>query len=44
LLTDWKTADIPVHAYFPMGPTTRTAARVLVDFLSAQLRLDEKPD
>jgi DNA-binding transcriptional LysR family regulator len=44
LLTDWKTVDIPVHAYFPMGPTTRTAARVLVDFLSAQFRLDEKPD
>ena len=25
LLTDWKTADIPVHAYFPMGPATRAA-------------------
>ena len=44
LLTDWKTADIPVYAYFPMGPATRTAARVLVDFLSAQFRRDEKPD
>ena len=31
LLTDWKTADIPVHAYFPMGPATRAAARALVD-------------
>jgi hypothetical protein len=31
-----------VHAYFPMGPATRTAARALVDFLSAQFRVDEK--
>jgi DNA-binding transcriptional LysR family regulator len=36
LLTDWKTADIPVHAYFPMGPATRAAARALVDYLAAQ--------
>jgi DNA-binding transcriptional LysR family regulator len=36
LLTDWKTADIPVHAYFPMGPATRAAARALVDHLAAQ--------
>jgi DNA-binding transcriptional LysR family regulator len=36
VLTDWKTADIPVHAYFPMGPATRAAARALVDHLAAQ--------
>jgi DNA-binding transcriptional LysR family regulator len=36
LLTDWKTADIPVHAYFPMGSATRPAARALVDHLAAQ--------
>ena len=36
LLTEWKTADIPVHAYFPMGPATRAAARALVDHLAAQ--------
>jgi DNA-binding transcriptional LysR family regulator len=36
LLTEWKTADIPVHAYFPMGPATRAAARTLVDYLAAQ--------
>ena len=36
LLTDWKTADIPVHAYFPMGSATRAAARALVDHLAAQ--------
>jgi DNA-binding transcriptional LysR family regulator len=37
LLTDWKTADIPVHAYFPMGSATRAAARALVDHLAAQI-------
>jgi DNA-binding transcriptional LysR family regulator len=37
ILTDWKTADIPVHAYFPMGPATRAAARALVDHLAAEL-------
>lgn len=36
LLTEWKTADIPVHAYFPMGTATRAAARTLVDYLAAQ--------
>ena len=40
LLTDWKTADIPVRAYFPMGPATRPAARALVDHLAAQLQRD----
>jgi DNA-binding transcriptional LysR family regulator len=34
LLTDWKMNDIPVHAYFPMGPATRAAARALVDHLA----------
>jgi DNA-binding transcriptional LysR family regulator len=42
LLTEWKTADIPVHAYFPMGPTTRAAARAVVDHLTAELRRDGK--
>jgi DNA-binding transcriptional LysR family regulator len=40
LLTDWKTAGIPVRAYFPMGPATRAAARALVDHLAAQLQRD----
>jgi DNA-binding transcriptional LysR family regulator len=35
LLTDWKMADVPVYAYFPMGPATRAAARALVDHLAA---------
>jgi DNA-binding transcriptional LysR family regulator len=38
LLKDWKTADIPVHAYFPMGAATRSAARALVDHLVAQFQ------
>jgi DNA-binding transcriptional LysR family regulator len=42
LLTEWKTADIPVHAYFPMGPTTRAAARAVVDHLTAEFRRDGK--
>jgi DNA-binding transcriptional LysR family regulator len=40
LLTDWKSAGIPVRAYFPMGPATRAAARALVDHLAAQLQGD----
>lgn len=37
LLTDWKTADIPVHAYFPMGRATRAAARAVIEHLTADL-------
>lgn len=33
LLPDWKMADLPVHAYFPLGRTTRMAARAFADFL-----------
>jgi DNA-binding transcriptional LysR family regulator len=44
LLPDWKTRDIPVHAYFPLGRATRAAARTLIDFLAAEFRRDaEKP-
>ena len=38
LLPGWRTAALQVHAYFPMGRTTRTAARVFVDFLVEELR------
>ena len=38
LLPDWKTAELPVHAYFPMGRATRIAARAFVDFIAADLR------
>jgi len=40
LLIDWKTADIPVHAYFPLGSTTRAAARALVDHLESEFERD----
>lgn len=38
LLTEWKTREIPVHAYFPAGRATRAAARSLIDFLAAEFR------
>ncbi len=38
VLPEWKTADLPVHAYFPLGRATRIAARVFVDFLGTELR------
>lgn len=34
VLPKWNMAELPVHAYFPMGRTTRLAARVFVDFLT----------
>lgn len=37
VLPDWKMADLPVHAYFPLGRTTRMAARAFADFLAQTL-------
>jgi DNA-binding transcriptional LysR family regulator len=37
LFSDWKTAELPVHAYFPAGRATRLAARTFVDFLTKAL-------
>lgn len=37
LLPQWKMADLPVHAYFPMGRSTRLAARAFADFLAQEL-------
>jgi DNA-binding transcriptional LysR family regulator len=37
LLPEWKMAELPVHAYFPMGRTTRMAGRAFVDFIAAEL-------
>jgi DNA-binding transcriptional LysR family regulator len=37
VLADWKTVDLPVNAYFPMGRSTRTVARVFVDYISREL-------
>jgi DNA-binding transcriptional LysR family regulator len=33
VLADWKTVGIPVHAYCPMGRSTRSAARAVVAHL-----------
>lgn len=33
LFPTWKTANIPVHAYFPAGRATRLSARTFVNFL-----------
>jgi DNA-binding transcriptional LysR family regulator len=38
VLPEWKMAELPVHAYFPMGRATRMAARVFVDFIAEVLR------
>jgi DNA-binding transcriptional LysR family regulator len=37
LLPDWTMAELPVHAYFPLGRATRMAARAFVDFVAAEL-------
>jgi DNA-binding transcriptional LysR family regulator len=41
LLTDWKTVDVPVHAYFPLGRATRAAGRAVIEHLIADLRVTE---
>ena len=38
LLPEWKMSALPVHAYFPMGRTTRLAGRAFVDFIADALR------
>lgn len=37
LLPEWKMAELPVHAYFPMGRTTRMAGRAFVEFVAEEL-------
>ena len=37
LLPEWTMAELPVHAYFPMGRTTRLAARAFADYLAGSL-------
>ncbi|SFU26858.1 LysR family transcriptional regulator [Paraburkholderia aspalathi] len=41
LLVDWKMADIPVYAYFPMGRATRAAGCAVVDHLIADFRREQ---
>ena len=38
VLADWKTTGLPVHAYFPLGRSTRKVARAFVEFISDELR------
>jgi len=38
VLADCKTAGLPVHAYFPLGRSTRKVARAFVDFVTEELR------
>jgi DNA-binding transcriptional LysR family regulator len=40
LFSDWTTATLAVHAFYPMGRASRIAARAFVDFLSASLARD----
>jgi DNA-binding transcriptional LysR family regulator len=42
LFLEWKMADIPVHAYFPMGRATRAAGRALVECVVAKLADEER--
>ena len=44
LLPQWNMADLPVHAYFPLGRSTRMAARAFVDFMAAELLEPEVGD
>ena len=43
LLAGWKTEDVPVHAYFPMGRATRAAGWAVVEHLMADLRREGRP-
>jgi len=38
LFPSWKTADLPVHAYFPLGRSTRMSAKAFVDFIIGEFR------
>ena len=37
LLSAWQRPPVDVHAYFPLGRSTRIAARSLVTYLKAEL-------
>ncbi len=40
LLGDWDMTPTRVHAYFPLGRATRSAARAFIDFLSSEYRAE----
>lgn len=39
LFSEWRTTELPVHAYFPLGRATRMAARAFVDFIARDLQV-----
>ncbi|AXQ29591.1 LysR family transcriptional regulator [Solimonas sp. K1W22B-7] len=41
LFPEWKTVDIPVYAYFPMGRATRAAGRAVIEYLAADFRRED---
>ncbi|WP_027796651.1 LysR family transcriptional regulator [Paraburkholderia acidipaludis] len=41
VLEDWQTADIPVHAYFPLGRATRAAGRAVIEHLVNSFQSDD---
>jgi DNA-binding transcriptional LysR family regulator len=43
LFADWKTVDVPVYAYFPMGRATRAAGRASIDYLAAEFHRAGEP-
>ena len=43
LLADWKKPAVDIHAYFPLGRSTRIAARRLVQFLRAEFSKSVTP-
>ena len=40
VLHEWEMTEIPVHAYIPLGRSSRLAARTFLDFLAAELVRD----
>lgn len=38
VLSKWERVPRRMHAYFPLGRATRTAARAFIDFLSDEYR------
>lgn len=42
LFPEWSMEEIPIHAYFPMGRNTRSAARAVVDHLVAEMQRDTR--
>ncbi len=44
LFPDWAMAQIPVHAYFPMGRDTRAAGRAVVEYLITEMRRGRQND